>query len=292
LVFQAGSDDEGSVHVAADPSSGRVLGTISSGWVEWTVGLHRNLLSGKQGRKVVGVAGIVLFILSATGLLMWIAGPRNWSAWTSVRRDGSRRRFHFELHRASGLWAYCFLAVISFTGIERAFPEWFRQAVKPSMRDAGARRARKGVKPKASLSKSMLPVNEYLRIGRAAMPDGRAVELRLPQGGKGTVDLRFYRVGDLSPDGNHVYMDAASGTVLSIDRIADRPLRERFLAALAPIHYGEFGSLPIKTLWAMLGVTPALLFVTGLVAWWRPKRQPDRLTTRNEPEEEVALAGR
>jgi uncharacterized iron-regulated membrane protein len=94
-MFQAGSDEEGSLHVAADPSSGRVLGTINSGWVEWTIDLHRNLLSGKQGRKVVGAAGIVLFILGATGLLMWIAGPRNWSAWTSVRRDGSMRRFHF-----------------------------------------------------------------------------------------------------------------------------------------------------------------------------------------------------
>src|SRR5262249_1271430 len=165
-----------------------------------------------------------------------------------------------------------------------------RQAIKPSMRDTGARRTRKSAKAKSSPSKSMLPMDEYLRIGRAAMPDGRAVELRLPQGGKGAVDLRLYRAGDLSPDGNHVYMDPATGGVVSIDRIGDRPLRERFLAAMAPIHYGEFGGLPIKTLWAVLGITPALLFVTGLVAWWRPKRKQGQPTTERELEE-VALAG-
>jgi uncharacterized iron-regulated membrane protein len=34
--------------------------------------------------------------------------------------------------------------------------------------------------------------------------------------------------------------------------------------ALQPVHYGEFGGLPAKILWSFLGVTPSLLFVTGL----------------------------
>jgi uncharacterized iron-regulated membrane protein len=70
------------------------------------VDLHRNLLSGGTGRSVVGGFGIVLFVLSATGLLMWLTGGRKWRAWITVRRRGSGLRFNYELHRAAGLWTY------------------------------------------------------------------------------------------------------------------------------------------------------------------------------------------
>jgi hypothetical protein len=35
-------------------------------------------------------------------------------------------RFNYQLHRASGLWAYAFLAVIAFTGVELAYPNAFQ----------------------------------------------------------------------------------------------------------------------------------------------------------------------
>lgn len=133
-------------------------------------------LAGKPGRTAVGVEGVLLFGLSATGLPMWLTGTRNWRAWVSVRRQGSTRRFHFELHRASGLWAYGFLVVMSFTGIGLAYPDSFRQAAewltgKPAkIREPG--------KIKTQPARSL---DDYLRIGRAAMPDGAPTELRLPE---------------------------------------------------------------------------------------------------------------
>ena len=43
-----------------------------------------------------------------------------------------------------------------------------------------------------------------------------------------------------------------------------------------PNNNAEFGGLPVKILWSVLGVTPAVLFVTGLVVWWRPKNRKRR----------------
>jgi uncharacterized iron-regulated membrane protein len=89
----------------------------------------------------------------------------------SVRKDGSARRFNFELHRASGLWAYGFL-VRSLSPDRLRTPQHFPGGVwavtgKPATMQA----------PKGITAKSILPLDDYLRIGRAAMPDG-AVELR------------------------------------------------------------------------------------------------------------------
>ena len=287
-IFQVESAGKRTERIVSDASSGRILGTLQPGWVDWTVDLHRNLLSGKSGRTAVGVAGIVLFALGATGLLMWLTGARNWRAWVSVRRAGSTRRFNFELHRASGLWAYAFLAVIAFTGIDLAFPDTFRQTAQSLTGKPATVPGPKGIH-----ADSMRPLDEYLRIARRAMPDGVAVELRLPAPGKGPVDLRLYRAGDLAPSGNHVYLHPATAAVVMVDRIVDRPIGARFLAALSPIHYGQFGGIPIKAAWALLGLTPVLLFVTGLIAWWRPaKSKASRPASEQTGSEDLALAGR
>jgi uncharacterized iron-regulated membrane protein len=280
-IVQVQSSGKRTERIVADASSGAVLGSVQSSWVDWMVDLHRNLLAGPMGRSTVGAFGIVLFVLSATGILMWLTGPRNWRAWISVRR-GSATRFNYELHRASGLWAYVFLALISFTGIELAYPNSFRDAVQLVTGKPATVRSPKDVHAVASLS-----LDEYVRLGRVAMPDGVPVELRLPERGKGPVDLRLYRAGDLSPSGNHAYLDPASGAVLMIDRVVDRPIGARFLAAMSPIHYAQFGGLTIKIAWALLGLTPMLLFITGLIAWWRPAKSKPTQTVSKETEVSV-----
>jgi uncharacterized iron-regulated membrane protein len=285
-IFQVQSEGKRTERIVSDSSTGQVLGTVQSGWVDWMVDLHRNLLSGSTGRGIVGAIGIVLFVLSATGLIMWLTGARSWRAWTSVRL-GSATRFHYELHRASGLWSYAFLAVISFTGIELAYPQTFRQAVQ-SLTGKPATVAA----PKKIQAEVQLPLDEYLRLGRAAMADGVPTELRLPERGKGPVDLRFYRAGDLSPSGNHVYLNPATGAVIAIDRIVDRPIGARFLAAFSPIHYAQFGGVTAKIAWALFGTAPLLLFVTGLYAWRRPKARPGQKTPKEASSEDFALAGR
>jgi uncharacterized iron-regulated membrane protein len=277
IVIQTQSAGKVSERFALDSSSGKFLALIQPGWVDWMVDLHRNLLSGGRGRNVVGAFGIVLFVLSATGMLMWITGARNWRAWISVRRRGSPVRFNYELHRASGLWAYAFLAVIAFTGVELAYPNAFRNAVQFVTGKPVTVRAPGGIR-----ADSMLPLDEYVRIARSAMPDGLPVELRLAEAGKGPVDVRVYRAGDLAPSGNHVYLDPATGAVLMIDRVVDRPIGARFLAAMSPIHYAQFGGIAVKIVWALFGLTPALLFATGLFAWRRPGRSKPVQPAREE----------
>jgi uncharacterized iron-regulated membrane protein len=53
---------------------------------------------------------------------------------------------------------------------------------------------------------------------------------------------------------------------------------EGFLLALIRLHFGRFGGVEIQALWCLLGLIPALLFVTGFIVWW--KRQ---LAKRRRP---------
>jgi uncharacterized iron-regulated membrane protein len=266
-IVQVQSPGKRTERFAVDSANARVMGTIQPTFMDWMVDLHRNLLAGATGRSIVGGFGIVLFLLSATGMSIWLTGARRWRAWVSVRRGGSAVRFNYELHRAAGLWAYAFLSLISFTGIELAYPNAFRNAVQALTGKPATARA-----PRVNGSKARLSLDEYLRAGRAAMSDGIPVELRLPEGAKGLIDLHLYRAGDLAPGGNHVYLDPASGSVVMVDRIADRPIGARFLAAMSPLHYAQFGGVTVKIAWALFGLAPLLLFVSGLLAWCKPAK--------------------
>jgi uncharacterized iron-regulated membrane protein len=37
---------------------------------------------------------------------------------------------------------------------------------------------------------------------------------------------------------------------------------------LARLHFGRFGAAATKALWALLGLIPPALFVTGAIMWW------------------------
>ena len=43
---------------------------------------------------------------------------------------------------------------------------------------------------------------------------------------------------------------------------------EAVLLALIQLHFGRFGGLTVRFLWLLLGLLPAVLFVTGFVLWW------------------------
>jgi uncharacterized iron-regulated membrane protein len=49
---------------------------------------------------------------------------------------------------------------------------------------------------------------------------------------------------------------------------------EGVLLALIDLHFGRFGGLWGRTAWAILGLLPAALFVTGFTIWWRRVVRP------------------
>jgi uncharacterized iron-regulated membrane protein len=44
---------------------------------------------------------------------------------------------------------------------------------------------------------------------------------------------------------------------------------DQFLYWLARVHFGRFAGQPVKFIWFVLGLAPAVLFVTGTLMWWK-----------------------
>jgi uncharacterized iron-regulated membrane protein len=41
-----------------------------------------------------------------------------------------------------------------------------------------------------------------------------------------------------------------------------------FIAAAVRLHFGRAWGMPVKVLWAILGIAPCVLFITGALMWW------------------------
>ena len=64
---------------------------------------------------------------------------------------------------------------------------------------------------------------------------------------------------------------------------------DEFLRWLSRLHFGRFGGWPIKALWAVLGILPVILFITGLVMWWNRVLRPAMDRSRREIKESKEL---
>ena len=123
-------DGEHSLRAFVDARSGEVLGTYRLGWMAWISSLHHRLLLpddiARTGQQTIGWFGIVLFLVSLSGLSIWVLRGARWARIFGARRGIVRRFTAFDLHRTVGVLGN-FLAVVRLThGNRRGVPPHFR----------------------------------------------------------------------------------------------------------------------------------------------------------------------
>ena len=115
-----------------NPYTGEDLGNVvplAMRTLTWLVKLHDELLGGSTGRKVNGAGGLLLMLLSLTGIVIWWPGVKNWRRSLGVRRTGNWKQFNWDLHSMIGFWMMAFVLMWAFTGFYLGFQESFGEAL-------------------------------------------------------------------------------------------------------------------------------------------------------------------
>jgi uncharacterized iron-regulated membrane protein len=78
--------------------------------------------------------------------------------------------------------------------------------------------------------------------------------------------------GDVRPKGGTtVLLDPSSAKVISIERSPAWFSSKGLVDWVNAVHKTELGGLPVKLVWALFGLTPLILFLSGLQIWWNQR---------------------
>jgi uncharacterized iron-regulated membrane protein len=261
------------VHPATGQVSPPVHGRGAAlGWIER---LHSNFFSGRPGRVANGIGGLLLVLLAASGIVIWWPGRGQFARALRIDWGAGWKRVVFDLHNALGIWLLVPVLVLSVTGAYFTWPQVYRDVVSrvsPVTRRQ-APRSTVPVTPGPSVT-----LDTVIARARQANPAQPAIRVDLP----GTPTSPYVVVATRAPEdgaraSTTTFVDRYSGAVLEVRR-GGQPATwgDAVIAWLAPLHTGHFGGPVVHVVWAVLGLAPTVLFVTGLLMWWNRVIVPRR----------------
>jgi len=173
-----------------DPFTGEDLGPSRPwiiGAIAWMSDLHTNLLAGKTGRAVNGVASIFVTLISMTGLVLWWPGTGRIKRSLKIDFRANWKRFNWDLHSVVGLWMFAFVFIWGVTGVYLVFPLPFQRAVNVIS-------PLKVYTPLDSKLESVPPQVDIVRVADSSVPAQPARRRRRqpPRGSNGDVFLRWF----------------------------------------------------------------------------------------------------
>ncbi len=261
------------------------LTTIRTGFwgetlVTWVYDLHYRLLLEKPGGTAMGIAGILMLVLIASGLWAWWPRPGGW--WRALRfkrSAGSIRRL-YDWHKLCGLSGLIVLLVVTGTGVMLDLPDQIRpliDRVSPLYRMAPSPIESSVGLPIESGTTSV-PIDRLIALARVRFPDATLAWIETPAaaaagaaGAAAPVRINLARPGEPSrrfPRTN-VWLDPHTGRIVAVrDGLAESG-GDTLLNWLHPLHGGEAFGFTGRLLAFVTGLIPVLLFATGVLRWRR-----------------------
>ena len=260
---------------SVDRVTGRLAaqeGGDGGGVMAFLLQLHTDMFLGLAGMLFLGAMGVLFVVAILSGVVLYAPFMRKLDFGT-VRVSRSRRTTWLDYHNLLGIVALAWMAVVGVTGVINALATPITAAWQANEL-AGMTRAYAG--------RAALPPARYgsldraMAAARAALPSMRPQFIAFPGGSfssrhhyavffQGATPLTE-RV--LTP----VLVDAETARVTDVRRM---PWYFIALSFSRPLHFGDYGGLPMKLLWAVLDLFTIVVLGSGVYLWVR-RRAPIR----------------
>lgn len=235
--------------------------------------LHLDMYADLKGTLFLGAMSLLLLVSILSGVILYAPFMRH-LPFGALRRE-RRRAWWLDTHNLLGIVTVVWLGVVGFTGtintlaqpVERMWQgsELMEMAASP---------------PDRPDVREIIPLDLAVERLREAAPDLTPRVLALP----GTPfasphHIGVYMVGNtpltsrlLTP----AMLDAGSGRLVDM---REMPLYVKALFVSQPLHFGDYGGMQLKILWAALDVVSIVLLGSGLYLWWvKPGHERRRRT--------------
>jgi len=264
--------------VLVDSRTARVLDEpkTNEGFMYVMLKLHTDMFAGLPGTLFLGFMGLLMVVAIVSGVVVYYPFMRRLK-FGALRTGRSARIKWLDWHNLAGIVTVVWLGVVGLTGTINTLNRivlglW--QMDQMAEMTAPFKHLPPVTKP-AHLEQSF-------RAAREAVPDMTVRLVAFP----GTMfssphHYTFFLRGNtpltsrlLKP----ALVDASTGTLTDS---RDMPWYVKTLFLSQPLHFGDYGGLPLKILWALLDLVAIVVLGSGLYLWLRkPKPVADNASAR------------
>lgn len=250
-----------------DRSTGASLGPVpTDGLMDIILELHTDLLLGLPGMLFLGTMGLAFVLSLVSGAVLYLPFMRKLPFGT-LRTAKSQRVGRIDQHNFVGMVTLAWALVIGLTGAINAFADPLTESWQSGQvaRMTGAYAGEPPLSPAqyGSLDRAMASA-------KAALPGRSPQFIGFPGGAWSTGHhYAIFFQGD-RPLTSHLLtpalVDARTGTLTDA---RDMPLLNQALMMSKPLHFGDYGGLPLKLIWTLLTLATIWVLWTGILLWLR-----------------------
>ena len=254
-----------------NPYTGEVIRQFqyADTWLNWIDELHVDLLQEAPGKIANGWLGLLAGLLLLSGIWLW--WPKTWrklKVRSTINTKANAQRIIADLHNVLGIYPFLLLLVVTLTGSVIVFYKPVQKVVVSLVGKPKPQRTPAVVPPPGA---QRLPIDKLLPAAEKIAPDSSFVFILFPTQPKQAFQCyKRAKVGIL-PD-TRIFIDPYTGKVLRVESDSTDPLSKQIMRSASTIHFGRWGYLVIKIIYAILGLIPLGLFVTGVLMYVKSRR--------------------
>ena len=269
----SGDGQDALLDVMVNPFTAEVLGQRQWGGylMSFLYKLHYTLLAGDTGETIVGVMGLLLICSLLSGIVLWWPKLSNFFQAFTFRRSANGTRLMYDVHKTMGAYAAVVLIVIAFSGVYMIFPQYVNPLIGMALPITET--APVGASMKSANGK-MIDIDEVAAIANDRFPRADLQRIYFPTPADGVYRVIMRQSGDVrrTSGSTQLWIDSYERTVLAVQEPKTMTSGQAFVSWMFPLHNGEAFGMPGRIIVFLVGFTPFILYVTGLIVWWRKRK--------------------
>lgn len=261
-------------HANLNPYTGELIHIqdMNTGWLNYLKLLHRNLILGKVGQKIVHWVTFLFLIMVITGLVLW--WPANRKARKhrlTIKWNAAPKKLNYDLHNVLGFYATWVVIFCILTGLF-----WGFEVVKESLKTITGEHDRVYDQPISAGRATGEVFDQFAVLDSLAMvllqrhPE-KAIRISNPHQENEPIRVAVIRPQPLVSNTDHYYFDRYSGKAITGDFAADLHEKtspfHKINGLVYDIHFGTILGLPGRLLVFFASLIAASLPVTGFLVW-------------------------
>ncbi|EGX99475.1 iron-regulated membrane protein [Nitrospirillum viridazoti Y2] len=232
--------------------------------------LHAELFAGLPGSLLLCAMGLLFLAAVVSGLVLYAPFMRR-MAFGTIRREAARRTQWLDIHNLVGIVILVWTVVVGATGVANTLAQ-------PLFRLWQVDQLGAMIRPWAGkpIPDRVVSVDAAVAAAQKALPAARPESVAYPYSRFGSPHHYIVWMRGDEPLTSRletpVLVDAVSGDVAEVRPL---PWYLRALEISRPLHFGDYGGMPLKIIWALLDLATIAVLGSGLYLWLA-KRTPAR----------------